>query len=278
MIQKQFAQAFIRGVKELVPKERDRENLFEALRRYQSSQDLCRLITDLRLVLDDPQKLELFGVLRPLILLRHQIPYSLMVPPSCWVRVHVLRLFNQPGETLGFAVRGGYEHGLGIYVTDVAKGSQADRQGLKVGDQIVRVNGFTISEAVHGDVLRLIRCRDDIVLKVKHIGVIPVREKVNDTLSWKYVDDINTLAEVIQRFSSESDGKRSRVIKIFIDSTGHASIGCTIISEYGPAVRYHGIFVEKVRPGSLAHEVGMSPGDQILEVNGTSFKGITWEE
>lgn len=36
----------------------------------------------------------------------------------------------------------------------------------KVGDEIVRVNGYTIAEAVHEEVLNLIKGRDEIELKV----------------------------------------------------------------------------------------------------------------
>lgn len=35
-----------------------------------------------------------------------------------------------------------------------------------MGDQIVRVNGFTIAEAIHEEVLNLIKGRDEIELKV----------------------------------------------------------------------------------------------------------------
>ena len=37
---------------------------------------------------------------------------------------------------------------------------------FKVGDEIVRVNGFTISEAIHEEVLNLIKGKDEIELKV----------------------------------------------------------------------------------------------------------------
>lgn len=36
----------------------------------------------------------------------------------------------------------------------------------KVGDEIVRVDGYTIAEAVHEEVLNLIKGRDEIELKV----------------------------------------------------------------------------------------------------------------
>ena len=45
----------------------------------------------------------------------------------------------------------------------------------------------------------------------------------------------------------------------------------------GPS-HFPGIFVEKVRAGSLAEEVGLEIGDQIIEVNGTSFDSISHKE
>ena len=39
--------------------------------------------------------------------------------------------------------RGGTEHGLGIYVSHVEVGSEAHLQGLRKGDQILRVKYFT---------------------------------------------------------------------------------------------------------------------------------------
>ncbi|CAL1527656.1 unnamed protein product, partial [Lymnaea stagnalis] len=166
MIDRQFAKFFISLVKELIPHDDDRDRLFNLLRQYQASQDLNRLLFDLRILLNEPNKLELYDFMRPMILMRHQIEYSRKVPPIPGVKLRQIRLQRRVGEGLGFSVRGGYEHGVGIFVTQVAPGSQADRQGLKVGDEVVRVNGFNISEAIHEDVLNLIKSRDEIVLKV----------------------------------------------------------------------------------------------------------------
>lgn len=52
----------------------------------------------------------------------------------------------------------------------------------------------------------------------------------------------------------------------------------SILSETGPGSKIPGIFVEKVRPGSVAEQVGLEAGDQIMEVNETSFRRITWQE
>jgi hypothetical protein len=40
-----------------------------------------------------------------------------------------------------FLFRGGAEHGLGIYVSEVEVGSEAHLQGLRTGDQILKVGG-----------------------------------------------------------------------------------------------------------------------------------------
>ncbi|CAL1527657.1 unnamed protein product, partial [Lymnaea stagnalis] len=97
--------------------------------------------------------------------------------------------------------------------------------------------------------------------------------EITDQVKWEYV---NQLVED----GRDDEVKRSgpKDIKIFVDSTGYSSIGCTILSESGPAARYPGIYVEKVHPGSIAEEVGLEPGDQIVEVNDTSFRNITWKE
>ena len=38
-------------------------------------------------------------------------------------------------------IRGGSEYGLGIYITGVDEESAARRSGIRVGDQILAVNG-----------------------------------------------------------------------------------------------------------------------------------------
>lgn len=45
----------------------------------------------------------------------------------------------------------------------------------------------------------------------------------------------------------------------------------------GP-LNYKGIFVEHVNPGSMGADVGIEAGDQIVNVNGTSFLNITHQE
>uniref|UniRef100_A0A3Q0QUS1 PDZ domain-containing protein n=1 Tax=Amphilophus citrinellus TaxID=61819 RepID=A0A3Q0QUS1_AMPCI len=61
---------------------------------------------------------------------------STLVQQKCFLRLLLL----QNHEGLGFSIRGGSEHGVGIYVSLVEPGSSAEREGLRVGDQIVAAN------------------------------------------------------------------------------------------------------------------------------------------
>uniref|UniRef100_A0A673CD36 PDZ domain-containing protein n=1 Tax=Sphaeramia orbicularis TaxID=375764 RepID=A0A673CD36_9TELE len=59
-------------------------------------------------------------------------------PPGELRQVSMKR--HKSHEGLGFSIRGGSEHGVGIYVSLVEPGSLAEKEGLRVGDQIMKVN------------------------------------------------------------------------------------------------------------------------------------------
>uniref|UniRef100_A0A8B9MGE6 PDZ domain-containing protein n=1 Tax=Accipiter nisus TaxID=211598 RepID=A0A8B9MGE6_9AVES len=58
-------------------------------------------------------------------------------------------------EGLGFSIRGGAEHGVGIYVSLVEPGSLAEREGLRVGDQILGVNGKSLDRVTHAEAVKV---------------------------------------------------------------------------------------------------------------------------
>ncbi|KAF7649699.1 hypothetical protein LDENG_00137440 [Lucifuga dentata] len=58
-------------------------------------------------------------------------------------------------EGLGFSIRGGSEHGVGIYVSLVEPGSSAEREGLRVGDQIVTVNDMMFDNVTHIEAVKV---------------------------------------------------------------------------------------------------------------------------
>ncbi|KAM8886635.1 whirlin isoform 7-T7 [Spinachia spinachia] len=57
-------------------------------------------------------------------------------------------------EGLGFSIRGGSEHGVGIYVSLVEPRSSAEAQGLRVGDQILAVNDVMFDNVTHKEAVK----------------------------------------------------------------------------------------------------------------------------
>ncbi|XP_064634486.1 harmonin-like isoform X9 [Lineus longissimus] len=276
-MEKRVAKDFYNKVQSYLPNDKERESLYEVLRIYQGNLDLHSLINELKHIVNTPGKMQLFEDIRPLIPLRHQMEYDTWVPRRSGGRLCVIRLQRMGGDSLGFSVRGGLEHGVGIYVSHVVPESLAYIQGLRVGDQIVRVNGFTIDQAIHEEVLNLIKGRNEIVLKVLRVGMIPIRDKPSDPVTWKYVDFLDP-AKILKKVAGDDDSNNAgdhREVRLFVNMTGAESFGCSICS--GPPT-LPGIFVQSIKLGSLAEEAGLEVGDQIINVNGSNFHNIRHSE
>ncbi|XP_019876324.2 harmonin isoform X2 [Aethina tumida] len=174
------------------------------------------------------------------------------------------------GPNLGFSLRGGREHGTGFFVSNVEPGSEAHRQGLRVGDQIVRINGFTIEDAVHKEVLQLISNHTHLTLKVRSVGMIPIKDKKTDSLSWQIItNDTSSLRSSPQLHEKIHD------VRISIMVAPRSKLGCGICK--GPEWK-PGIFIQFTKDGGIAREAGLRPGDQILICNNVDFSDIPFNE
>ncbi|XP_021119534.1 harmonin isoform X11 [Heterocephalus glaber] len=276
---KSFLKAFIRHyshhqVDFLIENDAEKDYLYDVLRMYHQTMDVAVLVGDLKLVISEPSRLPLFDAIRPLIPLKHQVEYDQLTPRRSR-KLKEVRLDRLHPEGLGLSVRGGLEFGCGLFISHLIKGGQADSVGLQVGDEIVRINGYSISSCTHEEVINLIRTKKTVSIKVRHIGLIPVQSSPDEPLKWQYVD----------QFVSESGGGRgslgspgnqaSKEKKVFISLVGSRGLGCSISS--GP-IQKPGIFISQVKPGSLSAEVGLETGDQIVEVNGIDFSNLDHKE
>ncbi|TRY57645.1 hypothetical protein DNTS_025894 [Danionella cerebrum] len=64
---------------------------------------------------------------------------------------------HKSNEGLGFSIRGGSEHGVGIYVSLVEPGSLAEKEGLRMGDQIMKVNDKVFDRFTHAEAVKITR-------------------------------------------------------------------------------------------------------------------------
>ncbi|TRZ20401.1 hypothetical protein HGM15179_006729 [Zosterops borbonicus] len=276
-MERRVAREFRHKVNLLIDNEAEKDYLYDVLRMYHQSMNLPVLVGDLKLVINEPSRLPLFDAIRPLIPLKHQVEYDQLTPKRSR-KLKEVRLDRLNPEGLGLSVRGGVEFSCGLFISQLVKGGQADNAGLQVGDEIVRINGYSISSCTHEEVINLIRTKKVVSIKVRHIGMIPVKSSPDEPLKWQYVDQfVSESGEAKGSVAGlvSSGGRDNKEKKVFISLIGTKGMGCSISS--GPTQK-PGIFISNVKPGSLSAEVGLEVGDQIVEVNGVEFSNVDHKE
>ncbi|KAM6274629.1 harmonin [Porphyrio hochstetteri] len=276
-MERRVAREFRHKVNLLIDNEAEKDYLYDVLRMYHQSMNLPVLVGDLKLVINEPSRLPLFDAICPLIPLKHQVEYDQLTPKRSR-KLKEVRLDRLHPEGLGISVRGGVEFSCGLFISQLVKGGQADNVGLQVGDEIVRINGYSISSCTHEEVINLIRTKKIVSIKVRHVGMIPVKSSADEPLKWQYVDQfVSGSGEGKGSVAglASSGGRDNREKKVFISLIGTKGMGCSISS--GPTQK-PGIFISNVKPGSLSAEVGLEVGDQIVEVNGVDFSNVDHKE
>ncbi|XP_033063888.1 harmonin isoform X7 [Trachypithecus francoisi] len=271
---RKVAREFRHKVDFLIENDAEKDYLYDVLRMYHQTMDVAVLVGDLKLVINEPSRLPLFDAIRPLIPLKHQVEYDQLTPRRSR-KLKEVRLDRLHPEGLGLSVRGGLEFGCGLFISHLIKGGQADSVGLQVGDEIVRINGYSISSCTHEEVINLIRTKKTVSIKVRHIGLIPVKSSPDEPLKWQYVDQFVSESGGGRGSLGSSGNRENKEKKVFISLVGSRGLGCSISS--GP-IQKPGIFISHVKPGSLSAEVGLETGDQIVEVNGIDFSNLDHKE
>ncbi|XP_072280117.1 PDZ domain-containing protein 7 [Pyxicephalus adspersus] len=180
---------------------------------------------------------------------------------------------KSPDGKLGFTVRGGSEHGLGIFVSKVEEGSSADLAGLCVGDKIAEVNGVSLESITMGSAVKVLTGNNRLRMMVRRMGKVPGIKFSREKTTWVDVLHKRFIVEKGSSTPSDSsseDGMR-RIVHLYT-SSDDTCWGFNIRGgkEYGL-----GIFVSKVDPGGIAEERGIKVGDQVLSANGINFEDIS---
>ncbi|KAG1943397.1 whirlin [Pimephales promelas] len=197
---------------------------------------------------------------------------------------------HKSNEGLGFSIRGGSEHGVGIYVSLVEPGSLAEKEGLRIGDQIMKVNDKVFDRVTHAEAVKVLKGSKKLSMSVRSVGRIPGGYVTNHVYTWvdpqgrSVSPPPDLLAEhrsaTLRRSNSQGrshmqllqDGDEKKVNLVLDDGR---SLGLMI---RGGAEYSLGIYITGVDRASAAECGGLKVGDQILEVNGRSFLGIPHDE
>ncbi|KAH3708217.1 uncharacterized protein LOC127857219 [Dreissena polymorpha] len=194
--------------------------------------------------------------------------------------VRVFTIVKSPSEpSLGFAVRGGSEHGLGVYVSEVDPGSAAEQSGLQVGDKILEVNNITMRGVASSTAVKVLTGSKRLKLVVQRTRKVPEWRLSREKTSWYDVHDRRIISG-----DFEECGISNHIRGLDVDVPERR-----INLKFGPADRTLGfnirggreyglgIYVSKLDRNGLADKNGVRTGDQIIDVNGIPFDNITHE-
>ncbi|NXJ61832.1 WHRN protein, partial [Rostratula benghalensis] len=282
--------------------EAERERFILCLNAYHGRRNVCDLVRSLRALLDGPRRRQLLPLLRLVLPRSDQLLFDQYTaegpylpppaPPPPPVVPGELRQVtlrrSKAHEGLGFSIRGGAEHGVGIYVSLVEPGSLAEREGLRVGDQILGVNGKSLDRVTHAEAVKVLKGCKKLNLSVHSVGRIPGGYVTNHIYTWvdpqgRSVSPPTGLPHHQNSSLRKDSEKRSHLQllqegdekKVNLVLNEGKSLGLMI---RGGAEYSLGIYITGVDKGSEAESTGLKVGDQILEVNGRSFLSIPHDE
>nr|XP_012624435.1 PDZ domain-containing protein 7 isoform X1 [Microcebus murinus] len=187
--------------------------------------------------------------------------------------IHAVRVEKSAAGRLGFSVRGGSEHGLGIFVSKVEEGSSAERAGLCVGDKITEVNGLSLESTTMGSAVKVLTGSSRLHMMVRRMGRVPGIKFSKEKTTW--VDVVNRRLVVEKCGSTLSDKSSEDGVRRIVHLYTTSDDFCLGFNIRGGKEFGLGIYVSKVDHGGLAEENGIKVGDQVLAANGVRFDDIS---
>ncbi|RXM31792.1 PDZ domain-containing protein 7 [Acipenser ruthenus] len=187
--------------------------------------------------------------------------------------IHTLTVDKSADGKLGFSVRGGSEHGLGIFVSKVEDASTAEQAGLCVGDKLMEVNGVNLESITMGSAVRVLTGNNRLRMVARRVGKVPGIKFSKEKTTW--VDLINGRMIVEENRSSPSESSSEAGVRRIVHIYTTSDDCCLGFNIRGGKEFGLGIYVSKLDPGGLAEQNGIKTGDQILTANGYSFEDIS---
>ncbi len=167
-----------------------------------------------------------------------------------YLGVYIQDLTKDIAETMGLNVE------KGALITEVVKGSPADKAGLKRGDVIIKVDDTKIdSSGTLQDVIRGKKAGTKVTLTV-------IRDNKELTIDVT-LGKLSTEEVKAKKEKSEAEELGIEVANI-----------TPKIKDYFGIEDNEGVVVTKVKPGSIAAFSGIQPGDVIKEINRTPIKNV----
>ncbi|EDO44244.1 predicted protein, partial [Nematostella vectensis] len=288
--------------------DQERAYFIQSLNRYQRNRDVDSLVASLKTVLNSPKKRQVFPILREIIpsrdrhyfdktwqgnraqlrpvakVSRIDMPNGTTSRTSRKYPIRKLQIKRPQNCGFGFCMRGGSEHGVGLYVSSIDTGSVSEAIGLLPGDHILAVNDVNFDGLTHDQAVKIIRSSKKLSVVVRSVGRIPNTFVAEATYRW--IDPRGNQIPAPPNVDSSgrslsADGIHKsdlrllgdddeRKVNVFVEDGGKLGLKIRGGAEYGL-----GIYIAGVDEHSAASRAGLKCGDQIMDVNGTSFLNIS---
>jgi len=164
-------------------------------------------------------------------------------------------------QDLPAAVGRVYGFKSGVLVSSVAKGGPAEQAGIKTGDIITSVDGQPIKDG--DDLVNIITARHP--GSTAKIGYLRNGQQQSATVTIQ--DRTKTVGSLTgQDNTPEENGPGE-------EQSGPDKLGVTAVNlpQQLTSKGVHGVFIQQVKPGSFADEIGLAQGAVINEINKTAI-------
>ena len=162
-------------------------------------------------------------------------------------------------QDLPAAVGRVYGFKSGVLVSSVAKGGPAEQAGIKTGDIITSVDGQPIKDG--DDLVNIITARHP--GSTAKVGYLRNGQQQSATVTIQ--DRTKTVGSLTGQDNTPDQNGPSE------EQSGPDKLGVTAVNlpQQLTAKGVHGVFIQQVKPGSFADEIGLAQGAVINEINKT---------
>jgi serine protease Do len=162
-------------------------------------------------------------------------------------------------QDLPAAVGRVYGFKSGVLVSSVAKGGPAEQAGIKTGDIITSVDGKSIKDG--DDLVNIITARHP--GSTAKIGYLRNGQQQSATVTIQ--DRTKTVGSLTGQNNPPDENGPGE------EQSGPDKLGVTAVNlpQQLTAKGVHGVFIQQVKPGSFADEIGLAQGAVINEINKT---------